>query len=61
MEIWPWAFIIGIKIISLRPIIKYSNSKYYLAPPPINQSDIHYKPLPIFTPQKSQQNTRVFC
>lgn len=60
MEIWPWAFIIGI---TLRPVIKYSNSQYHLAPPPLpymNQTN-KYKPLPIFTPQKSYQNTRVFC
>ena len=57
MDIWPWAFIIGIKIIHLRPFIKYKKYEYNLASTQIKT----HKSLPIFKPQISQQNTRVFC
>lgn len=55
MDIWPWAFIIGIKIINLKPILKY-----HLADP-INNNTVCYKHLPVFIPKINPKNSRIFC
>ena len=59
MEIWPWAFIIGIKFITLKPLFKNNNPS--LASPTINKKYIQYKESPIFKPKISPLNSRVYC